>query len=298
VIGFDLETFLETERQAVEAALRRVLRPPAVAGRVADAIRYATEGGKRLRPALCLAAYRAFRPEVPPAAHDLAAAIELIHVYSLAHDDLPSMDDDSVRRGRPATHVVHGVGATTLAGAALIPLAVGVADGAARGLGLDDHRRLTILGTLAAAAGAGGMVGGQVLDLEAEGRTLELDELEEIHRRKTGALLGAAPVIGGIAAGAGDIERDALAVYGAALGLAFQITDDILDVTATTAVLGKTAGLDDRMEKATFAGLAGLDLARARSSREVGTALAALDAAGIRSTELDALARFAVERDR
>lgn len=297
--GFDLAAFLEAERTATDAAVDRAVPGDLATGPVGEALAYAVGGGgKRLRPVLCAAAYRAFRPHAPAPLYDLAAAIELIHTYSLVHDDLPSMDDDAVRRGRPATHVAHGVAAATVAGAALIPLALGVAERACRDLALPDADRLLILEALVVAAGAGGMVGGQVMDLEAEGQLASLHELEAIHRRKTGALLGVAPVIGGVTAGADASARDALQVFGAALGLAFQITDDILDVTATTAVLGKTAGRDGILEKATFAGLAGVEAARARARQEVDTALAALDAAGIESVELVALARYAIERDR
>lgn len=295
----ELEAFLVREGGRVDAALERAIELPEAPASIAETIRYAVRGGgKRVRPILCVAAYRAFRPDVHDAAYDLAAAIELIHTYSLVHDDLPSMDDDPFRRGRAATHVARGTGAATIGGAAIIPLAVHVAAAAGRALGLERPRRDRVVRALCAAAGAGGMVGGQVLDLEAEGRTLGMDDLETVHRRKTGALLGVAPTIGGIAAGAGTAEEDALRVYGAAVGLAFQIADDILDVTGTTAVLGKTAGRDGELAKATFAGVAGIDHARARAALEVDTALAALDAARIRSDELVALARFAAERDR
>ncbi len=295
----DIEALLDAERAAVDRALERAIRLPAAPPVVADPIRYAVRGGgKRLRPILCIAAYRAFRPDPPSAVYDLGSAIELIHAYSLVHDDLPSMDDDDVRRGRASTHVAFGTAAATLAGAALIPLAVRVADGACRDLGLTAGRRRGILSSLCEAAGAGGMVGGQVLDLEAERREVDSSALEDIHRRKTGALLAVSPRVGAAAAGAGPEAVDAVQRYGAALGLAFQIADDILDVTATTAVLGKTAGRDGALNKATFAVAAGVDGARTRAGREVDRALAALEEGGIRSEELVALARFAIRRDR
>lgn len=296
--SFDLWAYFDAERRAVDEALARAVSLPSAPQAVAAPLRYAVAGGgKRIRPILCVAAYRAFRSPAPAAIYDLAASLELIHTYSLVHDDLPSMDDDSVRRGRDATHIAHGVPAATVAGAALIPLAVRVASLACEALGLEAHRRAAVLHGLCAAAGAGGMVGGQVLDLEAEGQALTVDELAGIHRRKTGALLGVAPVMGGIAAGARATEQTGLETFGASLGLAFQIADDILDVTATTAVLGKTAGRDDALAKATFAGVTGIASARTRAHREVDTALAALDAAGIVSEELVALARFAAERE-
>jgi geranylgeranyl diphosphate synthase, type II len=298
VTTFDLDRFIEAERTRVDAALERTFLFLTPAD-VVEPMRYAVRGGgKRLRPILVVAAYRAFRTPVPPAVYDLAAAVELIHTYSLMHDDLPAMDDDRLRRGRPAAHVAFGIEAATLAGAALIPLSLRVASTACRQLRLGPDLRRAVLRPLYAAAGAGGMVGGQVLDLEAEGKDLGIDELEDIHRRKTGALLAVAPRMGATAAGASAAARDALQAYGAALGLAFQIADDILDVTGTTVALGKTAGRDGALAKATFAVVEGVEPARARAGREVGLALAALEAGGIRSMELVALARFAAERDR
>lgn len=296
--GLSAPAYLDDERAAIEAALAGIVAG-LDAGRVADAIRYAVEGGgKRLRPLLCVAAYRAIAGDAPPAAYRLAAALELVHTYSLVHDDLPSMDDDPVRRGRPATHIAHGVDAATAAGAAMIPLAGRVASEAAGALGLDPGTRSRVVVELCAAAGAGGMVGGQLLDLEAEGRAVSLEALERIHRLKTGALLAVAPRLGGLAAGAGEPELTALDVYGRSLGLAFQITDDILDVTGSTAVLGKTAGRDTQLEKATYPGLAGVEEAERRARAEADVARAALEAVGIESRELAALAAYAVERDR
>ncbi|MFO7892859.1 MAG: polyprenyl synthetase family protein [Longimicrobiales bacterium] len=293
-----VDAFLAGARAPVDAALAEVVQD-AGTGPLPDAVRYALDaGGKRLRPILCVAAYRAVAGDVPAPVYRLAASLELIHTYSLIHDDLPGMDDDDVRRGRPATHVAQGEAVATLAAAALIPLAARVVLDAGRDLKLPDGVRRDLVGTLCAAAGGGGMVGGQALDLEAEGRQVTLDELERIHRKKTAALLAAAPVMGGLAAGADDAARDAFATYGRALGLAFQIADDILDVTGDTAVLGKTAGRDTELEKATFPALEGLAEARARANAEVGRALGALDADGIRSEALSALARFAIARDR
>lgn len=297
--GLRLHDYLDAERRAVEGALGAVVAELDDALPVVAAIRYAVEGGgKRLRPILCVAAYRALRGDPPAPVYQLAAALELIHTYSLVHDDLPSMDDDPVRRGRPSTHLAYGVGIATIAGAAMIPLAAAVASRAGGSLGLREDARGEIVAALCRAAGAGGMVGGQLLDLEAEGRPTDLPSLERIHRMKTGALLGAAPILGGLAAGASELERAALTIYGRSLGLAFQIMDDILDVTGSTAVLGKMAGRDTELEKATFPALAGMAEAGRRARNEVAAARAALEAAGIRSPELDALAAYAVERDR
>ncbi|MDX1673816.1 MAG: polyprenyl synthetase family protein [Longimicrobiales bacterium] len=293
-----VDAWIAGARPDIEAALADVI-DGAGGGPLADAARYALEaGGKRLRPILCIAAYRALGGNPSAPVYRLATSLELIHTYSLIHDDLPGMDDDPIRRGRPATHVAHGEAVATLAAAALIPLAARTVLDAGRTLGLDDATVRTLVRTLCEAAGGGGMVGGQWLDLEAEGHGITLDELEAIHRRKTGALLAAAPVMGGLAAGADRDTRDALAMYGSALGLAFQIADDILDVTGDTAVLGKTAGRDTELEKATFPSLGGLDAARRRARAEVERALEALDTGGIRSDALAGLARFAAARDR
>jgi geranylgeranyl diphosphate synthase type II len=269
------------------------------AQRIADAVAYAVEaGGKRLRPILCVAAYRSLGGVTAEPVYRLAASLELVHTYSLIHDDLPAMDDDAVRRGRASTHIAHGVATATAAGAALIPVAAGVAASAAAALGLGGEAAGRVVRVLCQAAGAAGMVGGQHLDLEAEGRAVDLDALVGIHRRKTGALLAAAPRIGGLAAGADPDAEAALADYGAALGLAFQIADDILDVTGSTAVLGKTAGRDSELAKATFPALAGVEGARRRAREEMTAGVRALEGAGIRSAELASLARYAVERDR
>ncbi len=297
-----VQNLLDRERREVERALTRVT-DALLAGapdRVATPIRYALgTGGKRMRPILCVAAYRAVRDgEPPPAVYDLAAALELVHTYSLIHDDLPGMDDDDVRRGRPSTHRAHGTAPAIVSGAALIPLACRAAAEAATALGLGEPGRAALVHELCVAAGAGGMVGGQVADLEAEGRSITATELEEIHRRKTGALLTAALRLGAVAAEAPPLVLEALTSYGRAVGLAFQIADDLLDVTGRSEVTGKTGGRDSELAKATFPALLGVEGARQRAEEEVAGALAALAAAGVSSRELDALARYAVERDR
>ncbi len=301
----DLVAYLDRERRRVEAALVRVLdrvlegEPAAVA----EPVRYAVEaGGKRIRPILCVAAYGAVRAgrgsDVPAAVYDVAASLELIHSYSLVHDDLPCMDDDDVRRGRPSTHRAFDTPRALVAGSAMIPLACQVLARAGRALDLDEDTAAALMKELCKAAGAAGMVGGQVSDLEAEGRPIELDELVSMHRRKTGALLAAALRMGGLAARADAGQLEALDAYGRAVGLAFQIADDLLDVTGTDDVLGKTAGRDSALAKATFPALLGVDEARARAQMEVHSALAAIQGAGLSSGALEGLARFTVERDR
>lgn len=306
--AFDLEAFLEGERMAIEAARTRLVADllEDVQTRIAAPIRYALDaGGKRLRPVLCIAAYRAARGTavgpsvaVPDGAYAIACAIELIHTYSLVHDDLPCMDDDDLRRGRPTTHRTFGESSAIAAGAALIPLAAQAVQRGATALELEPETGMRLVRELCVAAGAGGMVGGQLLDLEAEGRTVTADELETIHGRKTGALLAAAPRMGGLVAGADERIVAALGAYGRRLGLAFQIADDVLDVTGSTAALGKTAGRDQALAKATYPALLGVDGARDRARVETRAAVAALHDAGIHSPALEALARYTVERNR
>lgn len=301
-VSFEIEVYLDREREAVEAALRAIAArleragPPTVAGPA----RYALEaGGKRLRPIFCAAAYRAVSGREPPeAVYTLACALELVHTYSLVHDDLPCMDDDDLRRGRPTTHRVYGVRPAVVAGAALIPAACETAERAGVALGLTPGARMRIVRELAGAAGMAGMVGGQLLDLGAEGRRVGLDELERIHRAKTGALLAVSLRIGAIAAGGGPDTLAALDAYGRAVGLAFQIADDVLDVTGSFEALGKTAGRDEALGKSTFPALLGLEEARRRARLEADHATESLRGAGLATTELVTLARYTVERGR
>jgi len=286
------------DRAGVDRELRRLCESEALASldtTVAEAIRYSILGqGKRLRPILMLAAYRACGGRDDASA--LAACIEVVHAYSLVHDDLPCMDDDDMRRGRPTTHRVHGVNVATAAGVAMVPLAVRAACDAGARLGLSNASQAAIVRELMRASGAGGMVGGQLLDLEGEGSSLSVDQLERIHRAKTGALISASARIGGIAAGASAEGLDALTEFGNALGLAFQIADDVLDATSTTAALGKTAGRDAELRKSTYPMLLGVDSAIARATALVEDACEALERAGLRTASLELLARYAIAR--
>ena len=281
---------LAGDREAVESALDRLLpgeaTPPPDLHR---GMRYAVfAGGKRLRPLLVLSGCRACGGSIEQAVA-AAAAVEMIHTYSLVHDDLPAMDDDSLRRGKPTTHVVFGEALAILVGDALLTRAVEVlTDGTHSPL--PAPLRLAVLGTLAAAAGSTNMAGGQALDLQAEGRKVNLAAVEDLHRRKTGALIEASVVAGGQCAGAGEDALRALRRYGSALGLAFQIVDDILDVTGSTHELGKSAGKDERAGKATFPALLGLEASRARAHELADRALASLRDFG---PEADSLRRLA-----
>jgi geranylgeranyl pyrophosphate synthase len=224
----------------------------------------------------------------------------VLHTYSLVHDDLPCMDDDALRRGRPTVHVAFTPTVALLAGGALIPAAVRLLDGAARELGVEVATRGRLVVELCTAAGGAGMVAGQWLDLAAEDAGVRVGprELERIHRLKTGALLAASLRIGALAAGADARLLDALSVYGREVGLAFQIVDDLLDVTRTDAELGKTAGKDRAAGKATYPLHFGVEGARRMAAERIAAALAALAAAGARAPELEALAAYVLERGR
>jgi geranylgeranyl diphosphate synthase type II len=262
---------------------------------VAQAIEYALfGGGKRLRGILVLAAYDASGGEGDAAR--IAAAFEMVHAYSLVHDDLPCMDDDDMRRGRPTTHRAFDVGVATLAGAALIPVAARAAHDGSRELLLPTPLCCTIVRLLMRAAGSTGMIGGQLLDLEAEGRELSRGELDSIHSAKTGALISAAVTAGGLAARADDDVLRALSEYGSEVGLAFQIMDDVLDVTSSTDRMGKAIGRDVQLGKSTYPGLLGVDgaVARARALRD--DACDALRSRGLLTRELEQIADFVVSR--
>jgi geranylgeranyl diphosphate synthase type II len=309
-----LEDWLRARRDAVETALDRFLpdarRAPAV---VADAMRYSVfAGGKRLRPMLVLAAAEAVGSRAGLAEHvvlDLAlpaaCAIELIHTYSLVHDDLPAMDNDTLRRGRPTAHVVYGEGTAILSGDALLTEAfLLLAREPRQATGsppLPDTelalRKLGAIEAIAEAAGADGMVGGQALDLDAAqpGRTLDEQALAEMHARKTGALLRASAVAGSIMAGAAPDVLAAVREYGTHIGLAFQIVDDILDVEEASAVLGKTAGKDAAAGKPTYPAMYGVAESRRRAGESVTRALQALEGVQL-GGQLPAIARWVVAR--
>jgi farnesyl diphosphate synthase len=286
------DELIEAWRARSEAALRDALADARTAPRLAEAMRHAAlGGGKRLRPLLVHAAGHAFG--APGEALDApATAVELVHAFSLVHDDLPAMDDDALRRGRPTVHVAFDEATAILAGDALQALAFAVLARAR----LPAEARIALVGELALASGIQGMCAGQALDMEATGRALRLTELESLHSLKTGALIRAAVRMGAIAAGAPEQSRAGLDRYASALGLAFQIRDDVLDVEGDAAQLGKTAGKDAAQGKNTYPGLLGMAASRARLlelGEEMESALAPMGAA---ADALRVLAGFAVAR--
>ena len=260
------------------------------------AIAYALASpGKRVRAALVLASYRSVGGD-SPAITGIAAAVETVHTYSLVHDDLPCMDDDDLRRGRATTHRAFDVPTATRVGYLLVPVAAMVLSRAARELGVDTGILGRMAETLFQAGGIEGMVGGQWMDLEAEQRVLDLVELAAVHRGKTGALIQSACVLGGLAARASDRQLKALSGFGEEIGLAFQVADDVLDVTGTSDELGKTAGRDEALQKSTFVRLMGVDGARREAARLARRAVEHLDGAGIASPSLTTLADYIVSR--
>ena len=281
--------YARARRATVDAELERLLPvPPACPALIADAMRYTVfGGGKRLRPLLALAAADSVSPGGTAQDRDVlpaACAVELIHAYSLVHDDLPAMDDDTLRRGQPTAHVVYGEGIAILAGDALLTEAFRVLARSSESETADRRgRRLRTLERIATAAGAEGMVGGQVIDLAATGATaaFDADRLRAMHGRKTGALIRAAAVAGAIMGGASDADADAVDRYAAHLGLAFQIVDDILDVEGAQEAIGKTAGKDAEAGKPTYPALFGLDESRRLAAGAIGEAKVALEAAGL-----------------
>ena len=289
-----LPAFFEEDRLSVDAALERLLpaesAPPSS---IHTAMRYSVfAGGKRIRPILCIETARIFNDDVS-AAHYPACAIEFIHTYSLIHDDLPALDNDDLRRGKPTCHKKFGEAIAILAGDALLTLAfesIGATP-------VPAERRVAILTEVATSAGTvNGMVGGQVADIEAEGKRVEPQMLEYIHRSKTAALIRASITAGALCAGASDNDVARLRRFGETIGWAFQVTDDILDVEESSAALGKTAGKDIAQEKATYPAVYGLERSHAIANDLATKAIAELAPFGERALRLRGIAEFLVLR--
>jgi geranylgeranyl diphosphate synthase type II len=295
-LTFDLKSYLSARRQSIEIALDRCLpSTEARPARLHDSIRYSVLApGKRLRPTLVLAGAEAVGGN-PDDVMLTACALECIHVFSLIHDDLPCMDNDDYRRGRLTNHKVYGEALALLAGDALLALAFQlIAENLATA---PADRVLPTIRLIAEASGTWGMVGGQVVDMESQGQEVTPETLRYIHEHKTGALLTVSVVAGAMMAGAETWQVDTLRHYGGHIGLAFQIADDILDVTGDEARLGKPVGSDEERDKATYPRLFGLDESRRRAHAEVEAALKTLEQFDARAEPLRAIARYIVERD-
>ena len=299
--SFDFNAYLAAQKQLVEAALDDSLGPERPES-LREAMRYSLlAGGKRLRPILCLAACELAGGD-PALAMPTAVALEMIHTMSLIHDDLPAMDNDDLRRGRPTNHKVYGDAVAILAGDALLTRAFEMV--ALRSPGVPADRLLKVVGELSLVSGAPGLVGGQVVDLECEGKEVDLETLEYIHLHKTGALLKACVITGALIGGADEDQLNSLRTYARGIGLAFQIVDDILDVTASSDVLGKTAGKDLIADKTTYPKLLGLEESRERAKTLIQEAKTSLDAfqtadgSSVQAAPLLALADYVIGRDR
>ncbi len=291
----DLKTYLKAMAAETDAALDRFLpkedqRPSTIH----SAMRYSVfAGGKRLRPILCIAAAEACGGELEDALPP-ACAVELMHTYSLVHDDLPAMDDDDLRRGRPTCHKVYGEGMAVLCGDALLTEAFIVIS---RAKATKRYGAREYVAELASTGGSLKLIGGQVLDLEGEGKKLEKEALIRIHEAKTAALLTTSLRLGGMTANAKPEKLQALSDFGYALGLAFQVIDDILDVTQSTEVLGKTAGKDAAVEKSTYPSVLGLEDSRKEAAKLTRQALDALEPLGKKSARLREIAAHLLERE-
>jgi len=290
----NLPPFFEDDRLAVDEQLERLLPAESVQPvTIHQAMRYSVfAGGKRVRPILCLEAARIFEAEVAPALYP-GCAIEFIHTYSLIHDDLPALDNDDLRRGKPTSHKKFGEATAILAGDGLLTLAF---ETIAR-TPVPAERRSAMVTEIATSAGTvNGMVGGQVADLESEGKKVGPDTLEYIHRSKTAALIRASVTAGGLCAGASAEDVGRLRRFGETIGWAFQVTDDILDVEESSAALGKTAGKDMAQQKATYPAVFGLERSHQIAEELSAKAIAELQVYGQRAERLRAIAEFLVLR--
>jgi farnesyl diphosphate synthase/geranylgeranyl diphosphate synthase type II len=300
-VTLDFQTAFAEGVQRSQAAICRLLHQGGASHRglsgLIESAQYSLEnGGKHVRPLLVSLSSRAVSGTVVPVAEDhLTCAVELIHTYSLIHDDLPAMDDDDLRRGKPSLHKAYDEATAILVGDGLQARAFELLADAP---GLSAEQRIAMVKVLAKAVGPAGMVGGQFIDIQATDSDMTLEELQAMHSLKTGALIRASLALGGIAAGANAQQLSALDTYGRHIGLAFQVVDDILDVEGDTATLGKTQGKDSEANKPTYVKLLGLDGAKIEAQRLLELALGALGEFGDSADLLRDLARYIVERDR
>lgn len=290
----DVNTYLQEKGQTVHNHLTKLVEEK---GLPQDSLYRAAKyslmaGGKRLRPILAIATAESFGCETQKILN-AACALELIHTYSLIHDDLPCMDDDDLRRGKPTLHKVYPEAHAILAGDYLLTYAFEVI---ATDEALTDAQKVKLITTLSQNAGGQGMIGGQVMDIEAEDRQIPVEELQCIHRNKTGAMITASVIFGGIVAGVTEQQLETLKLYGGDIGLAFQIIDDVLDVTQSEEVLGKTAGSDIANKKSTYVSLMGLEQAHATAHSLLRSAQERLKSLPITSTTLDDLSSYIVNR--
>ena len=295
MMDFDLKAYVAEKREIIDKALDKYLPPiDGMEGRVVEAARYSLfAGGKRLRPILCIAAHEACGGS-SKALLPVACALEMIHTYSLIHDDLPAMDNDDFRRGKPTNHKVFGEAVAILAGDLLLTYAFELM--AEHGLEDRSGAVMRVIHIIARASGFKGMVGGQMIDLACEGKEVDVPTVEYMHARKTGALITASVQAGAILAGASESEIERMGRYGRHLGLAFQITDDLLDVTGSFEEMGKTPGSDDRKGKRTYPFLVGIEESRRLAREHVERALDAISGYDDRANPLRAIAFYVLNR--
>ena len=298
----EIKTYLNEQRLVIERALEHSMLTTEVEHGIfahhIEAMRYSLfVGGKRVRPILCLAAGQAIgtRPDPDTVLLPIACALECIHTYSLIHDDLPAMDNDDLRRGKPTSHILYGEAGAILAGDGLLTWAFDLLSNSEQST-LPPEKRLKIINLIARAAGSLGMVGGQALDIAYENKDFPFETLRAIHRNKTGALITASILAGAIAAGSDQKQQDALTRYGEQVGLAFQIVDDLLNVTATTEQLGKTAGSDTNKGKATYPAFFGIETTSEKAENAVQEALNALVFFDEKAAPLRAIAQYILTR--
>lgn len=295
----ELATYLETQRTLFLNSLDRIMAIDSKgSGRLLNAMKYSLNaGGKRIRPILCMAAAEAVGGSSDNCLFT-ASAIEMIHTYSLIHDDLPAMDDDSLRRGKPTCHIEFDEATAILAGDALLTMAFQIlASPENRDSGTAEDK-LKIIDLISTASGQPGMVEGQMIDIESEGKKLSVGDLEKLHALKTGALISASVVSGAILGNASAGQLASLESYSRNIGLAFQVADDILNVTGNPELMGKAVGTDSELNKATYPSLLGLDRSKAMAEELVNNALAALNDFGPEADPLRAIARYIIERNR
>jgi geranylgeranyl diphosphate synthase, type II len=295
---FELKTYITQKNQIIDASLAKMLQNSQSTETLVNAMQYSLmAGGKRIRPVLCLAACEAVGG-APQHALTAACALEMIHTYSLIHDDLPAMDDDELRRGKPTCHIAFDEATAILAGDALLTLAFEVLSAVDFTDGHHAARWLKVIHIISEAAGYQGMIQGQMLDIDSEGRRLSAGELETMHRLKTGALIETSLVCGALLGGADQQQKELLGAYGSKIGLAFQVADDILNVEGNPQLMGKAIGTDQLREKTTYPSLMGIEAARDFSKKLVREALQALETFGKQADPLRAIATYIIERKR
>jgi len=296
IMAFDLKCYLAEQKAVVDEALDRYLPPiSGLESKVVEAARYSLfAGGKRIRPILCIAAHDAVSGS-SDALLPIACALEMIHTYSLIHDDLPAMDDDNYRRGKPTNHKVFGEGVAILAGDLLLTYAFELMASAAPSVE-NPTMLLNVMRIIAEAAGFRGMIGGQMIDLECENRKVDLSTVEEMHRKKTGALLTASVKVGALLGGADGDELKRFEDYGYHFGLAFQITDDLLDIVGNFKEMGKKPGSDLEKNKMTYPALLGVDGSREAAEMHVKKAVEAISPYGDTAEPLKAIAEYLLQR--